>query len=448
LAKSEGVDGATRVLADGPLSGSVSVPPSKSYTHRAVLMASLAVAGRGGKGSRIRNPLLSRDTNATVDACAAMGAEMERREGVLTVRGTRPKVPEDVVNVENSGTTLRFMTSALSLAPEGLAVLTGDSSIRRRPMQPLLDTLGQLGVQAWSSRGNGCAPVVVKTGGMRGGKASIRGDVSSQFVSSLLISTPMAEIDTDLMVADAVSRPYIEMTLRLAERFGVKVVSKEEGYSEFEVTSGQEYRAADFSVPADFSSASFIVAAVAMVGGKVRIENLDASLPQGDAHIIEIARLMGAKVAEEKDALVITSDGDKLRGGTFDLGDTPDLLPVVAVLALRCDSPVEIVGTAHARFKETDRIAIVAKELSKLGVNVKERDDGLRILPQKGKLQGAPMDAHDDHRMFMAFSLASMLIPGGAPVVGAESLDVSYPTFLEDIKKLGAKVKGGQGVGA
>jgi len=439
LAKSASIHGATRVTASGPLHGSVSVPPSKSYTHRAVLMASLAAADQRGKASKIHNPLLSRDTNATVDACAAMGAVMERREAVLTVRGTRPKVPDDVVNVENSGTTLRFMTSAFSLAPEGYVVLTGDSSIRRRPMQPLLDTLGQLGVQTWSTRGNGCAPVIVKAGGMRGGRASIRGDVSSQFISSLLISSPMAEIDTTLKVADAVSRPYIEMTLRLAEHFGVKV--RKTGYSEFEVASGQEYRAADFTVPADFSSASFIVAAVAMVGGRVRIENLDASLPQGDSQITDIVRLMGGKVGEEKGALVIASDGGRLHGGVFDLGDTPDLLPVVAALALRCDSPVEIVGTAHARFKETDRIAIVAKELSKLGVSVKERDDGLKILPQKGRLAAAPLDAHDDHRMFMALSLASMLIPEGAPIVGAESLDVSYPTFLEDIRKLGARVK-------
>lgn len=441
MAKNASVDGATRILASGPLSGSVSVPPSKSYTHRAVLMASLAAADKGGRGSRIRNPLLSRDTNATVDACAAMGARMERSDGgVLTIRGTHPKVPDDVVDVENSGTTLRFMTSAFSLAPEGHVVLTGDASIRRRPMQPLLDTLGQMGVRAWSTRGNGCAPVIVRSGGMKGGQASIRGDVSSQFISSLIISSPMAEKDTTLKVADAVSRPYIEMTLRLAQRFGVKVLNR--GYSEFEVASGQEYRAADFSVPADFSSASFIIAAVAMMGGRVRIENLDASLPQGDAHIIEIARLMGARIADEKGALVVASDGDILRGGTFDLGDTPDLLPVVAAMALRCGSPVEIVGTAHARFKETDRIAIVAKELSKLGVNIKEREDGLRIAPQKGRrLEPAPMDAHDDHRMFMAFSLASMLIPGGAPIVGAESLDVSYPTFLEDIRKLGATVK-------
>jgi 3-phosphoshikimate 1-carboxyvinyltransferase len=231
------------------------------------------------------------------------------------------------------------------------------------------------------------------------------------------------------------------MTLRLGEIFGVEV--RRSGYSEFEVPSGQEYRPADFTVPADFSSASFIVAAVAMVGGRVKIDNLDASLPQGDARITEIARQMGARIAVENGALVVSSDGDKLRGGRFDLGDTPDLLPVVSVLALRCDSPVEIVGTAHARFKETDRIAIVAKEISRLGVQVEEREDGLRITPPTQKLRAAPMDAHDDHRMFMAFSLASMLIPGGTPIVGAESLDVSYPTFLEDIARLGAKVKGG-----
>ncbi len=439
MARGASALGATRVLAEGPLGGSVSVPPSKSYTHRAVLMASLAPPDRRGRGSTISNPLISRDTNSTVEACRAMGTEMERREGALVIGGGRPKVPDDVVNVENSGTTLRFMTSVFSLAPEGYVVLTGDSSIRRRPMQPLLDTLGQLGVKAWSARGNGCAPIVVKAGGMRGGRAAIRGDVSSQFVSSLLIASPMADTDTTLEVADAVSRPYIEMTLRLAELFGVKV--KKKGYSAFEVASGQEYRPADFKVPADFSSASFIVAAVAMIGGRVRIENLDATLPQGDARITSIVKSMGAKVTEEKGALVVASDGDRLHGGTFDLGDTPDLLPVVAALAMKCDSPVEIVGTAHARFKETDRISIVAKELAKLGVNVKEREDGLRILPAEGTLEAAPMDAHDDHRMFMAFSLASMLVPGGVPVVGAESLDVSYPTFLGDITKLGAKVK-------
>ena len=424
---------ASRVFADGPLEGAVSVPPSKSYTHRAVLMASLS-EGR----SKVSNPLSSRDTNATVDACAAIGAGIERGNGFIEITGTSPKLPDNVVNAENSGTTLRFMTSTVSVSPAGYVVLTGDSSLRRRPMQPLLDALGQLGVEAWSSRGGGCAPIIVKTGGMRGGAASIRGDVSSQFISSLLISTPLAKSDTTLNVADAVSRPYIEMTMRLAALHGVKI--GREGYRRFSVEAGQGYKSVDFNVPADFSSASFIMAATAVVGGKVKIENLDASLPQGDARITEILREMGVKVSEGDHSLTVESDGGPLEGGKFNLGDTPDLLPVVSALALKCRSPVEVVGTAHARFKETDRIAIVAKEISKIGVKVEEREEGLKISPVK-KLKKARMDAHDDHRMFMAFALASLLIPGGTPVVGADSLDVSYPTFLEDIKRLGAKVE-------
>lgn len=408
------------------------MPPSKSYTHRAVLMASLA----DGE-SRVSNVLFSRDTKATMSACRSMGADLDDDGESLDVTGTRPRTPDDVVNVENSGTTLRFMTSVFAAAPSGHAVLTGDSSIRRRPMQPLLDTLRELGVEALSARENGCAPIVVKAGGIKGGQATIRGDVSSQFVSSLLISSPMAGRDTTIFVADAVSRPYIEATLTLSKLFGIAI--EREGYSRFSVSAGQSYRASRFTVPADFSSASFIVAAVALVGGKVVLEDLNPTLPQGDAASLDIAAAMGVKVTRGETSVTVQSDGSRLRGGTFDLGDTPDLLPVVAALALKSDSAVEVVGTAHARFKETDRIAVLAKELSKLGVKIEERNDGMKIMPA-GELRPALLDAHDDHRMFMALSLASMLIPGGAPVVGVESLDVSYPTFLEDIVRLGGNV--------
>ncbi len=422
----------TTTVSEGRLEGRVRLPPSKSYTHRAVLMASLAEGT-----SRVSNALFSRDTNATMAACQAMGARMERSGSAVAITGTLPAVPADVVNVENSGTTLRFMTSAFGAAPDGFVVLTGDSSIRRRPMQPLLDTLGQLGVEAWSTRKNGCAPIVVKCGGIRGGEAVIRGDVSSQFVSSLIISSPMAAQDTSIGVADAVSRPYIDATLTLSEVFGVQV--EREGYSKFVVRAGQRYRHSDFTVPADFSSASFIVAAVGLVGGKVVLEDLNPELPQGDSAIMKIARTMGVRVDEGEDSVTVESDGSKLKGGTFNLGDTPDLLPVVAALSLRSESPVEVVGTAHARFKETDRIAVLATELSKVGVKIEERPDGMKIQPN-AQLKRAALDAHDDHRMFMAFSLASMLLPGGIPVVGAESLDVSYPAFLEDMRRLGARV--------
>jgi 3-phosphoshikimate 1-carboxyvinyltransferase len=422
----------TITVSEGRLEGTVRLPPSKSYTHRAVLMASLAEGE-----SRVSNALFSRDTNATIAACEAMGAKLYRSDSTVKITGTLPMVPDDVVNVENSGTTLRFMTSAFGAAPDGHVVLTGDSSIRRRPMQPLLDTLNQLGVEAWSTRKNGCAPVVVKSGGINGGDAVVRGDVSSQFVSSLIISAPMARHDTTISVADAVSRPYIDATLTLSKVFGMNV--EREGYTKFSVDSGQRYLRADFTVPADFSSASFIVAAVGLVGGRVVLQDLNPELPQGDSAILKIAREMGVKVSEGKDSVTVESDGGKLKGGVFNLGDTPDLLPVVAALALRSEAPVEVVGTAHARFKETDRIAVLAGELSKVGVEVEERPDGMKISPNS-QLRRALLDAHDDHRMFMAFSLASMLVPGGIPVVGAESLDVSYPTFLEDIRRLGAMV--------
>ncbi|MGA2666068.1 MAG: 3-phosphoshikimate 1-carboxyvinyltransferase [Nitrososphaerales archaeon] len=424
----------TTVTVKGRLEGRVRVPPSKSYTHRAVLMASLAEGGE----STISNALFSRDTKATMAACRAMGATLAQSGSTLRVSGTRPRLPDDVVNVENSGTTLRFMTSAFSAAaPAGHVVLTGDSSIRRRPMQPLLDTLGELGVEAWSTRANGCAPIVVRAGGLGGGPATIRGDVSSQFVSSLLISAPMAARDTTLTVADAVSRPYIDATLALSGRFGIEI--GRESYGRFRVAAGQRYARSDFVVPADFSSASFVVAAVALAGGRVVLDDLDPRLPQGDSAILEIASSMGVGVSRGEGSVTVESDGRRLRGGTFNLGDTPDLLPVVAALALKCDSPVEVVGTAHARFKETDRIAILSGELSKLGVPLEERPDGMRIEPARA-MRPALLDAHDDHRMFMAFSLASTLIEGGTPVLGVESLDVSYPDFLEDLKRLGATV--------
>jgi 3-phosphoshikimate 1-carboxyvinyltransferase len=396
-------------------------------------MASLA-AGR----SRIKNPLFSRDTNATISACRAIGAKVDEVGSSVVIEGTEPRTPDDVVNVENSGTTLRFMTSILSLAPQGYSVLTGDSSIRRRPMKPLLDALAGLGVEAWTTRKNGCAPVVVKGGGMRLASSSMKGDVSSQFVSSLLISTPKAMNDTTLDVIGAVSRPYIEATLTLSNLFGVKI--DRNGYERFEVPCGQSYTHTNFTIPGDFISASFIMAAVALVGGAVRIKGLNPALPQGDSAIIEILRGMGVTVEPRKASLSVQSSGSVLNGGRFNLGDTPDLLPVVSALALKCDSPVEIVGVAHARFKETDRIAIVASELSKLGVHIEERHDGLKVHPPS-KLHPRVLDAHDDHRMFMAFSLASMLTPGGIPVIGVESLDVSYPSFLTDLKALGAHMR-------
>ena len=415
------------------LHGRLTAPPSKSYTHRALLLASLAE----GKSSVV-NALSSRDTEATLSACKAIGARVDREETCLSIAGGRPELPEDIVDAQNSGTTLRFMTSVLAHTKDGHSVITGDSSLRRRPMKPLLEAVATLGGQAFSIRNNGCAPIVVRGGGLDGGEVSIAGDVSSQFVSSLLISAPLARGGTTIRVNAAASRPYLDATLYSMGAFGVDV--GREGYERFDVRPTGSYTSTSFVVPGDFSSASFVMAAVALVGGDAEIEGLDPSIPQGDSAIVSILEKMGCSLEPEGRKVVVASDGGELKGGRFDLHDTPDLLPVLAVLALRCSSPVEIVGVAHARLKETDRIAVLAKELTKLGVRLQERHDGLFIDAPTG-VRPALLDAHDDHRMFMAFALASMLTQDGCAVEGMDSLDVSYPSFLADMASIGAQVR-------
>jgi 3-phosphoshikimate 1-carboxyvinyltransferase len=421
-----------RLTAEASLSGKVKIPPSKSYTHRAVITASLSP-----EKSRVYNPLVSRDTLSTYRACRAMGAELEESGPCLEVVGTDPRAPEDIVNVENSGTTLRFMTSVFALSNRGYTILTGDASIRRRPMQGLLDALSELGAKARSSNGNGFAPIIVGEGGMSGGDTEIRGDVSSQFVSSLLISAPLARGDSLIRVVDAVSRPYIEATLRLSELHGIEI--EREDYSRFKIRGRQQYRAHDFSVPGDFGSAAFVMAAVALVGGNVEFSELTASLPQADSAVMDLLSQMGVGVDRRPESIIVKADGKGLRGGSFDLSDSPDLLPVLSILALKCDDPVEIHGVAHARHKESDRIKVAVEGLQKIGARVEERHDGLRIMKPE-HFKSAVLDAHEDHRMFMAFSLVSLLAPTEIRVLGVESLDVSYPSFLDDIEQLGVEV--------
>lgn len=417
------------------LHGTVEVPSSKSYTHRALILSSLADGS-----SKVNKPLLSRDTMATINACRALGAIIKSTGEDLEVEGcTSLRVPEDVINVENSGTTIRFMTAVVSLVPEGFTVLTGDESIRSRPMQPLLSSLSQLGVQCHSTRREGLPPIIVKGGGIDGGETSIKGDVSSQFISALLISTPMAKSQTTIHVEGRmVSMPYVDATLKMMELFGGRIIG--EDHRRYLIPPRQEYTPHTFDVPGDFSSSALLMACALLAGGRVIIKGLDFSLPQADARIVDIVREMGADVHVDASKGELAIEGGKpLRGGEFDLSTSPDLLPVMAVLALRADEKVVIRGVEHARFKETDRIAVLAKELQKLGAHVVELKDGL-IIEGKG-LRGCSLNSHGDHRLFMAFCAAAMASDEPCVVEGLESVDVSYPNFIEDLTKLGARIE-------
>jgi len=409
------------------LSGVISCPPNKSYSHRAIFLASLA----NGK-STLRNVLLSRDTLATVSACKIFGAKIEISDSTVTVESKGEITPQThEIDASNSGTTIRI-SAAISSLSDNLMTLTGDSSLQKRPMQPLLDALEQLGAHCASKDGK--PPVTVK-GKAIGGHTLISGSISSQFISALLISGPKMKNGLTLEIdGELVSKPYLDSTIATMKKFGVTVniISQYKKYN----VSNQEYKSTDFVVPSDFSSMALLLSAAVLLGENMSIEATVGDLPQGDREILSYLEKLGVKINIE-DKISITSP-NLLNGGRFDLSNNPDLLPPIAILALKTSKPIEIYNVRHARFKETDRIAILAKELAKIGVGVTEKEDGL-ILEAPKIVKSAELDSSEDHRLFMALSIAGMFV-GNCTVTDPDSVDVSYPTFVQDMKKIGANL--------
>jgi 3-phosphoshikimate 1-carboxyvinyltransferase len=416
------------------VNGSLRCPSSKSYSHRAIAVASLA----DGQ-STITNMLLARDTLATLAGCCALGAHIKYKGTTLRVRGSDCfNPPENVINAENSGTTIRIITAMSGLVKRGYTVLTGDQSLRTRPMQPILDALVQLGVEAYSTKENGTPPLIVKGGGIKGGTTVVDGSISSQFISGLLIASIYADSKIVMRVkGNPVSKPYIGATLAIMKYFGVSIDHSRD-MLEYYITNAR-YCPTKFDIPGDFSTAALILAAGALAGEKLKVNGLSFTLPQGDLHIVDILKRMGCIIRVDKVNGEVSVEGaERLEGGDFDLSDTPDLLPVVSILSLKAKSPVTITGVAHARVKETDRVANIAKELVKFGALVEEFHDGLKITaPQL--IKNASLEAYNDHRLFMAFTIASIMTEKSI-VAGAESVDVSYPNFVSDMKDLGAKI--------
>lgn len=421
-------------LQRSQLSGKARCPSSKSYTHRAIFLAALSDGV-----SRIYNPLISRDTISTVNACKALGPQIFHEGSSLRIIGSTLKAPDTVIDAGNSGTTIRIATSVCSLIESGYSVLTGDSSLRTRPMRPLLISLGRLGVECFSTKLDGTPPIVIKGGGLKGGNVTINGSISSQFLSSLLIASVRAASDVSIAVeGDQVSRPYILSTIASMEKFGIEV-ERDNELRNFNVSSGK-YTPSIFYVPSDLSSASMMIAAGILVGkDRIQLSGLNFDLPQGDSKIFSIVEQMNGKIVMDTARGELYVEGsERLDGGEFDLKDSPDLLPVVSILALKAKSPVLISGISHARFKETDRVKNITTELRKLGATVSENYDSILIQPP-AIIKNASLESFDDHRIFMALSIAS-LMTDHSTLNGAESVDVSYPSFLEDLKMMGANI--------
>jgi len=423
-------------ISPSTVDGTTRAPPSKSYTHRAILAAGYA------EGAVVAEPLLSADTRATARAVEAFGGSVEiaADESRLEVEGFdgSPGVPADVVDCANSGTTMRLVTAAAGLV-DGTTVLTGDGSLRSRPQGPLLDAIGDLGGRAESTRGNGQAPLVV-TGPIDGGTVAIPGDVSSQYVTALLMAGASTDegIRVDLET-ELKSAPYVDITLDVLDAFGVEAERTETG---FVVEGGQRYDAGgEYAVPGDFSSLSYLLAAGAIAAPDGL--TLEGAVPsaQGDTAIVDIVEGMGATVDWDREAGTIYVSQSPLSGTTVDVGDTPDLLPTIAALGAVADGETRIENVEHVRYKETDRVSAMAEELTKLGASVTEHEDELVVHGDDSELVGAAVDGRKDHRIVMALSVAGLVAEGETTVAGGEHVDVSFPGFFDVLASLGATVR-------
>ncbi len=408
------------------LAGPVEIPGSKSHTIRAVAIASLA-EGR----SVIREPLVSSDTLSAMNAYRALGAHIDIDDGVWRVEGFGgwPHAPKDVIDVGNSGTTLRICVGSASLLDGGSAIFTGDKQIRRRSIGPLVKALNDLGADVVSTLSNECAPLVVK-GGLRGGHTSIEA-VTSQYLSSLLMCCPLAEGDSVIDVTVLNEVPYVDMTLEWLKRSGIKIDYK--NYKRFNVPGGQKYEKIDVRVPADFSSATFFLCAGALGDNDITVRGLDMNDAQGDKAVVEYLKRMGAKIEMVGDSIHVS--GSELTGCEFDLNDTPDALPMLAVMGCFAKGQTRLVNVPQARLKETDRIAVMCDELTKMGGKVRELKDGLVI--EQSELKGTDVSGHDDHRVVMALAVAGTMIEGETWVDTAQALSVTYPGFVESMCALG-----------
>jgi len=421
------------------LKGDVYIPGSKSHTIRAVLIAGLA-DGR----SELEKPLSSSDTEAAVNVYSAMGVKFDRsnpEKWIVDGIGSdlaNVKIPAGtVLDTLNSGTTMRVALGTCSLLPEGTEViLTGDEQIQRRPVGPLVDALKELGADISSVKGNGCPPISLK-GGLKGGEVEIECK-TSQYLTSLLLCCPLAENDTKINIPLLHEKPYVQMTMDWLTKQGIEFSCKED-MSQFTVPGRQKFKPFSGPIPADWSTAGFFLVAGVLGDNEVILEGLDSTDAQGDKAVVDYLKKMGAKIEELEDGSIKVS-GSNLKGADLDLNATPDALPIMSVAACFAEGTTRLLNVPQARIKETDRIAVMCEELTKMGAKIEELEDGLVI--HGSKLKPAEVKGHHDHRVVMSLSIAGMALEGeGETVVDtAEAAAVTVPQFKSIMEALGGSI--------
>jgi 3-phosphoshikimate 1-carboxyvinyltransferase len=409
------------------IDGRIEAPSSKSITHRAVICSALA-QGR----SRVNHPLVSDDTEATLKVVKAIGAGVERSKRSWIIEGGEFNPPKEALDCGDSGTTLRLMRAVCALV-EGTSILKGGVSLSNRPVEPLIDALKQVGVPCESKGGN--PPVKVHgKGGIDGGEVSIRGDISSQFVSALLLVAPYARNQLRVKVTTRLeSAPYVGMTMDAQRAFGIQVEASE-GYREI-LVENQAYTPTEYGVEGDWSSGAYILAAGALAG-RASVENLLRDSKQADAAIVDVLGEMGVKPKFHGERVDI--DRAENKGIDWDLTDSPDLFPVVAALCSAANGDSRLRGLRRLRLKESDRIASMVEGLNRMGIKNEPSADSIII--HGGVPEGSVIDPHGDHRIAMAFGVLGLAAIGETAIKDAECVSKSYPGFWEDLESLSARV--------
>lgn len=401
----------------------VRVPGSKSYTNRALAIAALA---RGT--SNLSNVLVSDDTTFMMRALEKLGLWMSFHNDKLSVSGGDGHFPGYVgeIYVQNAGTAMRFLVSMLTLG-QGTYFITGNERMMQRPIGDLVRAVRSMGVNI-KARDNEYPPVMIEGGKLPGGNVSMRGNVSSQFISSVLLSAPYAQKPLTLTIdGELVSKPYVNMTIDLMKQFGVTVENND--YRSFTVPNETGYIAADYVVEPDASNASYFFAIPAVAGGRVRVEGISMATKQGDIRFVDVLEKMGCTVERGADHIEVRHDrATKLRGVEVNMADMPDVAQTLAVIALAADGPTTVRGVENMRVKETNRIDAVANELKMIGADVTTYPDGFTVVP-KERYRGINVATYDDHRMAMAFSLAGLFIDGIA-ITNPQCVSKTFPDYF------------------
>jgi 3-phosphoshikimate 1-carboxyvinyltransferase len=424
-----------------PLDSTVRVPGSKSLTNRALLIASLA-DGR----TCLTNALFSDDSRYFAGALQTLGfdVQLDETNHEMTVTGLGGNIPskQAALFIGNAGTAARFLSAFLTLGT-GEYILDGDARMRERPIGDLIAALAQLGarISSLSPRERAgdkeenlqlCPPVKIIASGLPGGKTKIAGNISSQFLSALLMVAPYAKSSVEIeVVTELNSKPYVDMTIAIMKDFGIEI--ERSGYSKFTIQPASYISAFNYAIESDASAASYFFAAPAICGGTVRVENMSRASKQGDIAFLEILQQMGCTVIEADHSLQVTGCSS-LRGVDVDMRDIPDTAQTLAAIAPFACSPTRICGIASARVKETDRVHATCTELARLGVQVEEHEDGMTIQPCKS-FKPAIVQTYNDHRMAMAISLIGLRVPG-ITIQNPDCVSKTFPDYFEVLDSL------------